>query len=832
MATTLLAIENEQVKLRWEEEYVSEGLNEKMLGTIPGGIIRGGLLEPHPSANQTLRVKADPTYGDIVASYEDVNGRQMTVNLGSGDVDLDLSTLGGSTVYIAIYVSYSLLTETEAEWRAYTQAQLDGAPEKDRVIIWGSVDVPATAIPIPAADIYQESRREARWKQSSGLVPWVPIIRDGGFEGRISHWDYPSITGSLTWTVDEADYYRGNRSLNVNASIGTGTFTCTQPMMFPCDAGQLFYLRFMSKTSNWTGTLQLQARFYDKDGSYLSSQDLVETVSADTHDWEEHAGVFVAPASAVFVMPRIYITATSSGTECWMDDAQMFVQTDTPGNLQRPDTSMIRNDRLHKLVFGDSTTVPPLLSPNDFRFGKVAGGTFGIEFLGSGTGILNLDSSLYLQVQNDIMPDPTESQDLGSTSNRWEEIWGNRLYLFDTTDSPQIEFFAEDGVGSYTRNRWELVAGFGKLEFLGVADGGGASYPIMRLTYDSGIADEQVAIQRQLVLSSPDGLMPGADSYVPMGTTSIRWLSFFSDEVDTHVLKVSGGVSQGCQDLIPVSDDGYDLGTATYQWRDLRLDGTAYIDILSLSTVTSEGVGTHVYPTVSDTFDLGTAGRTWNQIYVAEVIIEDSLRPGWELYDTGGASDEKRVEMYQASNILNFDIIGDVSGSDRIFEVYRSGASLLNIRFGTDVLPRTTNAYGLGTSTYRWEDLYLGGNGADECQIDFKYGTISDGRWQIFVASDGNFFIDITDTSGVYQDHALWFVRSDTEVQRAVFSANARVEIRGDPSAGQGFCIIDSYTPTSSSEAGATAGTIVWDTSYLYVRTGSSTWKRITLTTF
>lgn len=715
MATTIQAIDNEKVKLRWEEEYVSEGLNEKMLGVIPGGIIRGGLLEPHPSTAMTLRVKADPVYGDIVASYEDVNGRQMTVNLGTGDVDLDLTALASTTVYIAIYVEYSLLTETAAEWRAYTQAQLDGASEKDRLIIWGSVDVPASGV-IPAADIYQDSRRDARWGQSSGLVPWVPMLRNGGFEGKLAHWEEGTTAGSVTWSFSESEQYRGARSYEVGAT-GTGSSQVSQNFMAPCVPGQLFCARFMSKVSNWSGTIELRLVFVDKDGSLIGTVPaLTETLTADTHDWEEKSAILEAPAgSAFFYTAWLYVSASASGTNAWVDDVQVFMQSDQVVNTQRPDDSVSREDRLFKLVFPDKGEIPTVADPDEYVLDKDGAFGLSLSYSGSTTGIFKLASSLYLEPHNNILPSPTETQDLGSDTKRWAEIWGNSSHLFDSADSPELEFFAEGDVGSYTRNRWRWVAGAGQLQLQAMNDGGTAYTNIFYTSYDGGLSDDYGYFIKQVRFGSADGVMPGADSYVPLGSTSIRWLEFFSDEVDTHELIVSGGVNQGCHDLIPVVDDTYDLGSTTYQWKDLYLDGVAYIDKLSVSTAVGEGVISAIYPDSNLSRQIGfhqtatpdgSNDLCFSGLSVGGVVIRKS-GPSLYLHDTGGSADEKCWHWQADSDYLGLYTRTDSMGAGNIvYRIFRTATAVDNIRFGTDVLPYTSVGYDLGSTTYKWDNVY------------------------------------------------------------------------------------------------------------------------------
>ena len=67
------------------------------------------------------------------------------------------------------------------------------------------------------------------------------------------------------------------------------------------------------------------------------------------------------------------------------------------------------------------------------------------------------------------------------------------------------------------------------------------------------------------------------------GTTTQISGTAFNATVPSVTLGTSGGsisfvVQASCRNLVPLIDNTYDLGTSSLQWRDLYIDGTAYLD--------------------------------------------------------------------------------------------------------------------------------------------------------------------------------------------------------------------------------------------------------------
>jgi hypothetical protein len=65
-------------------------------------------------------------------------------------------------------------------------------------------------------------------------------------------------------------------------------------------------------------------------------------------------------------------------------------------------------------------------------------------------------------------------------------------------------------------------------------------------------------------------------------------------------------------DVIPFADDTYDLGESAKRWKDLYIDGVAYIDEL----VINQWVKTSLGPDGAGTRDLGSASLYWDDAYV------------------------------------------------------------------------------------------------------------------------------------------------------------------------------------------------------------------------
>lgn len=210
--TLVSTISNALVKVRYRETYVSEGLNKKLNGIIPLGVVRGGNLVPSVvSLNVTIQV--DQSTGDSVYSYIDNNGFQLT-HRQTSDITLDLTPFAVSTVYIALYIDYTVSGDTVAQWRAYTAAEL--AAETQAILVLGEVIVPGVGTVATAS-----LNRQTAWEtESQGMTEWYQMVNNGGFEDCKA---IPGTAGSSDqpWPGWDTDTGTGLGASNLSAEVST-----------------------------------------------------------------------------------------------------------------------------------------------------------------------------------------------------------------------------------------------------------------------------------------------------------------------------------------------------------------------------------------------------------------------------------------------------------------------------------------------------------------------------------------------------------------------------------------------------------------------------------
>jgi len=197
-------------------------------------------------------------------------------------------------------------------------------------------------------------------------------------------------------------------------------------------------------------------------------------------------------------------------------------------------------------------------------------------------------------------------------------------------------------------------------------------------------------------------------------------------------------------DLTPSTDNAYDLGSATLEWRNLRIDGTAYIDTAEIDTAT---IGTlsatvdltsagHVLPSADDTYDLGAVGSEWRNAYIDGTLFADlidataftALVPlADDTYDLGSAVAEWKdlyIDGIAQVDYLDVDIRVNSAlipgggydlgtNAERWDDIYGSTVVATDLNVEDDVLsdliPDADDTYDLGSATSRWQDGYFDG---------------------------------------------------------------------------------------------------------------------------
>lgn len=189
--------------------------------------------------------------------------------------------------------------------------------------------------------------------------------------------------------------------------------------------------------------------------------------------------------------------------------------------------------------------------------------------------------------------------------------------------------------------------------------------------------------------------------------------------------------------LAPTSDNTFDLGEASNEWRNLYIDGHAYLDSATITSVTtpfdniniSTGISSPLTPTADDSYTLGTPAKRWESLSV--VGVASGLTPtsgnnfdlgatgsSWkDLYVTGVA-----VGLTPTSND-NFDL--GASGSNWR-DLYVTGVAV-------GLTPTTSNHFDLGAVGTQWKDAYIDGTAYVD---DLDVGSSNATRPMVFSLTD------------------------------------------------------------------------------------------------
>ena len=151
----------------------------------------------------------------------------------------------------------------------------------------------------------------------------------------------------------------------------------------------------------------------------------------------------------------------------------------------------------------------------------------------------------------------------------------------------------------------------------------------------------------------------------------------------------AGQLEQTSSALVPNSDNNLDLGTSSAEFKDLYLDGVAYIDKLTVaaSDGSADGVGSHLQPVTTATYDLGSSTYAFNTAFVTALNVRKNDAPVvtltnlstdmtateivgsiiWESLDT----QQSGVDLAQIDAVV-VDTLDD-SGDDQVKLTFKTG---------------------------------------------------------------------------------------------------------------------------------------------------------------
>tara|TARA_R110002012_G_scaffold57797_1_gene149204 strand:- start:529 stop:3231 length:2703 start_codon:yes stop_codon:yes gene_type:complete len=201
----------------------------------------------------------------------------------------------------------------------------------------------------------------------------------------------------------------------------------------------------------------------------------------------------------------------------------------------------------------------------------------------------------------------------------------------------------------------------------------------------------------------------------------------------------SDSVSFGAEissSIIPDANNSYDLGSSGKQWKDLYVDGTSNLDVVSASvgiqaahaqiagvarigianvgfiqgidgaptsvkigSASIDNISSSLIPDLDDTYDLGSSTKQWKDLHIDGTANIDTLS----------------VPGVSTLGIANVGFIQGVGGAPTSVKI--GSASIDNV--SSSLTPDLDNTYDLGSSTKQWKDLYIDGTAnIDSASID------------------------------------------------------------------------------------------------------------------
>ena len=194
-------------------------------------------------------------------------------------------------------------------------------------------------------------------------------------------------------------------------------------------------------------------------------------------------------------------------------------------------------------------------------------------------------------------------------------------------------------------------------------------------------------------------IIPDANNVYNLGSTAKTWKTLFTS---------TASIGEVSSSLIPSDDNTYDLGSSTSEWKDLYVDGvanidtlgaatdgvtTAFINILSSSNSEMAGGGIScsvaLIPSTDNKYDLGSSTLEWKDLYVDGVAYIDSF----DAINSTGNSVLGNAASDTHTITGNITSSGNISGSTSVNTITVTATSL----GGTLTTAAQTNVTSVGT---------------------------------------------------------------------------------------------------------------------------------------
>ncbi len=319
-----ISLASDTIKVRWKQPYMTEGINQKSLGST--GAVKGvqAGFNVVPSAGFVVSIAVDATLGLSIANVLETTGGTYSLTVvQSTAIAVDLTAQANTTVYIALDAQYAISTTTAAQIKVVDAAEL--ATNLDLVLL-ARVAVPLAA-PVVTANINSAYRTISGDFVPAEAKPYFNLVANGTFERDTAPtapfgWTASNVT--LTLSTINSIAKTGSNSMVLTAGGAVTEYALSGPM--PVQAGDVLRARAWMRSVGGTpisgGTgVQLQVQWFNAAGASISVTDVDSTFTGAGTTFVERKAAVTAPTNAYIAKLRVSY-GNCSGV-LYVDDAEL-----------------------------------------------------------------------------------------------------------------------------------------------------------------------------------------------------------------------------------------------------------------------------------------------------------------------------------------------------------------------------------------------------------------------------------------------------------------------------------------------------------------------------
>ena len=417
-------------------------------------------------------------------------------------------------------------------------------------------------------------------------------------------------------------------------------------------------------------------------------------------------------------------------------------------------------------------------------------GTAFIDTIDNSSAVAIVTASFTHGISSSILPDADNTYDLGSLTKEWKDLF---------------------------------VDGVAKIDALGSAAGDTDIAYIAKLSGSAALPN----------LTASINFVPGVDNVYNLGTAAHSWkdlhvqgtatigtlsISALANNVLIPLVSKSMEISGS---ILPATNNTFDLGSSTFQFRNLFIDGTANIDILGTAadpvhTASFAFITSSLIPGVDNQVDLGSSTKEWKNLFVdgtanidilgtiadpvhtaSFAFITSSLIPSVDGQVNLGSSTKEWKDLF-IDGVAKIDSLGSAVGDTNIAYIRELSGSAADpsITASVSIIPKEDDTYSLGATGKEFKDLFIDGTAnidnlsADNASIaQHTANFIPSTNGTLNLGSNAKFWKALhvtsitssgTISSSIVNTHQLNIVKTTgASVDSATYTVNGRkVEVR------------------------------------------------------